>query len=438
MGPATMGVGLGALLLVRYSEGQATPQMRATPDGNITFVGTQTGGVGVVTQTGYQPFTTVADVAALQASLASTMAQVRNLTTQVARLQGMQDTRCPLPALVNGTVSAPPELLVGSMVSFTCAPTHELVGNSTAYCLTSGAWSLPAPTCVNFELGSAPGVPAPSCRAIFLDRRVRNLPAVSGAYWLQFGTAAPFEAFCDMTTPAQNGLSGWTLCGKYDRDSFGSQYLSQGFGRQVFNVGDMSTLNTFSSTDNKWSSLDCRPLLNRQSMWMMHAGTDNITLTPNESYGNPNQTTGKVRFTNILADAKQNPTNFFNLANEDRGVCVPRTAGAISTFNRSWVNLGTTEDESVTSICPETNVNFHCGNLELGSCLVGDGHHFCSSSRAGARLSNAGTAGCTGSQADTVYWAWLADDHYCNSVLRIGTGCNGQPATYRYNFLFLY
>ena len=163
---------------------------------------------------------------------------------------------------------------------------------------------------------------------------------------------------------------------------------------------------------------------------MMHKGLNDPA--------DPSNGTQLVRFTNILEDTKADPTNFFDYARDEQGQCRPnRGAGGVTTFDADWTNLGNRD-----------GVN----DLQGGSCVVGDGHHYCSKDRAGARFSNAGTTrNCASSHGDTVYWAWDTDDHGCSPDTLIGTGCGGctgaeclngdatpYDPTMQYNFLFIY
>ena len=115
---------------------------------------------------------------------------------------------------------------------------------------------------------------------------------------------------------------------------------------------------------------------------------------------------------------------------------------------------------------------------DVGGCLSGDGHHFCSFDRLGMQLNNANgyevdpdilpeankTAadGCRSSIRDTVFWAWNENNHGCGGPSRtrpdqdlpiIGTGCQRYNANTpsklakvkglknppnRYNFLFVW
>eukprot|EP00035_Acanthoeca_spectabilis_P025319 m.457900 g.457900 ORF g.457900 m.457900 type:complete len:429 (-) comp21372_c0_seq1:167-1453(-) len=410
------------VLVPRGTLAQPSPSLQTNSAGNVMFDIPSGAEVGMMQQGAYTRFATATDVQSLAAAQISTTASMQtsmsimavNMSTLQSQLQSSLVTQSSMAASIS-TLQNP-----------TAAPTSAPPDGSSF--TTAGA----------------------SCRAIFATRRSLNLPLLSGVYWLARASilGGPFQVYCDMTTPAQDGLSGWTLCGKYDRDrgtTATSRWLTNGFGRSFVNPGDMSTVGHFSGSQ-KWSSIDCRPLLNRQSMWMMHAGTNDATSMPNVSWSNVNQTNGAVRFTNTLADVKINPTNFFDTARDDIGVCRPRTAGAVTTYNRSWDNLNTI-DRGTNNVC--SDAAHRCG-LGLGACLIGDGHSFCSLRRDGSRFSNAGctnqavggcaanSAPCTGSWGDTVYWAWLSDSHGCSTDLQIGTGCRGSTPTYRYNMLFLY
>jgi hypothetical protein len=70
------------------------------------------------------------------------------------------------------------------------------------------------------------------------------------------------------------------------------------------------------------------------------------------------------------------------------------------------------EDATVMAMCPSGrgNPTNDCYSLSAGACLIGDGNNFCSFNRDGSRFSNAGNAGCAGSLADSIYWAWDTDN----------------------------
>jgi hypothetical protein len=130
------------------------------------------------------------------------------------------------------------------------------------------------------------------------------------------------------------------MCGKYDRDRAGSQWLSNGFARAFNSSTDMADIVTFTGGNVRWSSIDCRPIINSNSMWMMHAGTDDTSLMPNSTYGSVAQNNGMVRFTNIMSDVLADSTNLFDTARDDMGTCRPVSSGGIATYNRTWANLG--------------------------------------------------------------------------------------------------
>ena len=174
-------------------------------------------------------------------------------------------------------------------------------------------------------------------------------------------------------------------------------------------------------------------------------------------------------FTNVLKDARKDATNLFDVASKDNGTCIAQDlgrpeSGGIITYNEKWA-VYTDNWESARG-----------SETDVGGCLEGDGHHFCSRGRTGARFNNAGGTNdkhaplegyCGGSLYDTVFWVWgesrdpNEDDNYgCGGVSRIdgstlplfGTGCqryNGEnrfkegqkPANmpmFRYNFMLLY
>jgi hypothetical protein len=59
-----------------------------------------------------------------------------------------------------------------------------------------------------------------------------------------------------MEMVAQDGLKGFTLCGKFDsQQSGGSQYLQQGFGRNNMQASSMSDLTTFDDAIGNMASI---------------------------------------------------------------------------------------------------------------------------------------------------------------------------------------
>jgi hypothetical protein len=116
------------------------------------------------------------------------------------------------------------ENLPGTRATFACDANNELVGSSTTICLTSGNWSKDPATCKVVDYGTQ-GNPATTCKAAY-DYLVDRLVSVqSGPYWLKpAAVREPFEVWCDMETKTKDGKSGWTLCGKYDRERAGARY----------------------------------------------------------------------------------------------------------------------------------------------------------------------------------------------------------------------
>lgn len=380
---------------------------------------------------------TQADISTTTSSLESTISSLQSTIDQDLSLmrQQMVTPTCPiLTAPANGTMTMPPELLPGVQITFSCDGTTMLSGDSTLYCLSNGSWSGTVPVCGQLPALGSQSRPGLSCKDIYLDRITNSGAPPSGAYYLQLrsgvaGSRNPIQVYCDMDTPSRDGASGWTICGKYDRDKADApdRYLSYGFGRIPTAVSDMSDLATFTNPSQKWSSNDCRDIIRNGATYMMHAGTNN----PSQALPF-NDSDLQVRFTNILSDVREDPTNLFDTLIEDTGVCRSRATGAIRTFNSQWVELTTDGNGTLDA-------------LRGGTCLVGNGHHFCSFRREGSRLSNAGTNACRGSEGDSVYWAWDADEHGCNAFLRIGTGCDtnndlGTPGipSFRYNYLLLH
>jgi hypothetical protein len=199
----------------------------------------------------------------------------------------------------------------------------------------------------------------------------------------------------------------------------------------------MADLESFSAGGNrKWSTIDCRFLVNLQTRFMMHVGTNSPDFFPGSGtmkYAR-NTGAGNVLFTNVLPDAKEDNTSFFDMSLRNAGGQSCQTAGGMLGPNRAggittWIN-DWTRASGISQGQP----------LEDGGCLVGRGAHFCSRDRVGVRLSNAGRQwdSCRSSSSDTMYWAWGDDDHGCDDNLQIGTGCQSQIPTFRYNYMFIH
>jgi len=252
--------------------------------------------------------------------------------------------------------------------------------------------------------------PAKNCREIWEMYARQNIPVDSGSQWLDHNLdSGPFQVYCEMKIRTTNGKSGFTLCGKYDRNTAGSRWLSQGFGRAANYSSSMKDLAPFG---NKWASIDCRPLIDMQSNYMLHAAS---------AVGN---TYTKYLFTDIMFDVRLNSTNFFDTDRDGIGSCTARNAGGINTWDSDWE--------------PITNEK---GD---GACLIGDGHHFCTSGRSPALTNarrinpiNESRDACQGSDKDNIFWAWNDDDHGCATGV-IGTGCNKRPPKERMNYLFIH
>eukprot|EP00040_Diaphanoeca_grandis_P030404 m.179682 g.179682 ORF g.179682 m.179682 type:complete len:501 (-) comp31987_c0_seq1:254-1756(-) len=267
-----------------------------------------------------------------------------------------------------------------------------------------------------------------SCREVY----AKNNSALSGPTML---SATPYTilAYCDMVTPGVGGVRGFTLCSKYYRDHpEGPRYLNQGFGRENVNANDMSTLSQFTGKQ-RWSSIDCRAIIRGGADYFMHAATNEPVTLESDMTSN---SWGKLLFTTLLADVKKDPTNLFDLTKEDTGTCTP---GVMSTFNPDGTRVA----------------NFK-GYVMQDRCLIGTSHHFCDYGRDGSAFNNmrgtptAGgettdSAACSGSQSDTIFWAWLDDGHFCDPNV-IGTGCkfnsrsNGPAGLPRfaYNYMLVY
>eukprot|EP00041_Stephanoeca_diplocostata_P019309 m.414362 g.414362 ORF g.414362 m.414362 type:complete len:257 (-) comp21269_c0_seq14:127-897(-) len=206
------------------------------------------------------------------------------------------------PTPVNGTlVQNWVENLPGATVTFLCSSVRlQLTGATGATCLRNGSWAYTGgsgpPSCGQFQLqGRTAAFPGTSCKAIYRFGTTAGLNVTSGPYWLQPNPLAPpQQIYCDMTTPARDGLRGFTLCGKYDGRSAGSRYLLQGFARSNQNPADMTSLDSFTGlgASANQASIDCRQFIGLDTQWMMHLGTNDTS---------PDYVNGTIRFTNILS-----------------------------------------------------------------------------------------------------------------------------------------
>jgi hypothetical protein len=166
-----------------------------------------------------------------------------------------------------------------------------------------------------------------------------------------------------MEVKAKDGKSGWTLCGKFDRERAGSKYLAQGFGRSPSGATSMSSLDHFEdATDGaRWVSIDCRPIVQDSSSgsgdgstFMMHAGS------------NDGDALADYHFTNVLEDAREDATNLFDMARKDEGTCVAQEAGkpesgGIITYSKDW------------GVYTDNWSSARGSEQDRGGCLSGDG-----------------------------------------------------------------
>jgi hypothetical protein len=368
-----------------------------------------------------------------ESTSASAAAALRRVAALENQLEQAPVSTCSMPsAPSHGAVALATgayELVPGAAIAFSCDASYVLSSSPRFTCLTNGSLAPagPAPTCRHQPVrGLSRATAAASCREIFdLNQANDGSPLASGAYWIQnlLGSTS-LQVWCDMNTTTPQGKSGWTLCGKYDRARAGPRYLSNGFGRAVNQQDDMATIGTFSGSNIRWSSLDCRRLINDRSAYMMHAATNTPQMARAGTAG-VNLYYDKVRFTNVFVNTRGNPNNFFDTSNEHAGSCWSRTHSppGVRTWDERWRSL--TRD----------GVN----DLSSGHCHVGAGTMLCSRNRVGSRFSNAGVDGCGGTADDTIYWAWDSDDHGCGRDFVIGTGCQvASSTTWRYNLLYLW
>eukprot|EP00039_Didymoeca_costata_P001174 m.50357 g.50357 ORF g.50357 m.50357 type:complete len:475 (-) comp10665_c1_seq1:134-1558(-) len=338
---------------------------------------------------------------------------------------------CPsLSTPSNGILTVDPDANIpGSRATYSCKPKYRLSGDVVRVCLPDQTWSNSEPTC---EPAPLPGVKAvdaePSCRLLYERYMEYGLDAPSsGTFYINPRGYSAFQVYCDMDTPADptGKVRGWTLCGKYDFALEGDKFLKNGFLRSMVVPEAMKNRGSFvGSTDKRWASIDCRTIIDggrgnyAGADFMMHAGANATTAAIS---GKP--VYNGILFTNVLGDTKKDATNLFDVVKEDTGQCLLRSQNAITTYSSTWIDLGNQGGWN---------------GLSDGTCLVGDGHHFCSYDRDGSRFSNAGIPGCSGSRYDSIYWAWDDDDHGCQGrPYTIGSGCQIHDPTFQFNYLFV-
>jgi hypothetical protein len=378
----------------------------------------------------------------------------------------------------NGKVSENIEEIPGAVVKYKCDEFHAIVGSETLTCLTNGTYDLEPPTCAFGTPGSS-DMPGRSCKHIYEDLTTldptANVP--DGVYYVRpdFDVASNVhQVFCDMTTKAQNGKSGFTLCAKYDRDrttwdkvnnpdstSIAAKWLSNGFARSSRGGGSMTSIIDFDALTERqaWASIDCRKIVKDKNgsnspdndvgtpRFWMHVGSD----------AGKKSSTGEwdaVQFTNLFPDVRtsDNYKNLFDTSRGDTGKCSNDNSLTDAAANKTKVITYLSDWSLLDPKC----YNQGDSNQLHGQCLTGDGHSFCTKDRAGSRYSNAGSAGCKSSMQDTIYWAWDRDDHGCygydtmgqattfvghledgcgvdgKAVSLIGTGCKGKAPDFRY------
>ena len=218
-------------------------------------------------------FTAASDFDELELQVTAAVEGIASLTVWQAEMLDGGNTKInfcdDLDAPGNGTVETPAEHIPGSTAIFKCDVPFYMDGREKLTCLSTGEWSHEAPTCAGATYGTKEQ-PGTSCRDIWNTRSKEDssVPIPDGAYWIKYASGADdsaavkgaIEVYCDMTTKTEDQKSGWTLCGKLNRDLTGPKYLSQGFGRANIGLAAMGDLYDFrgSLDGQKWASIDCR------------------------------------------------------------------------------------------------------------------------------------------------------------------------------------
>ena len=206
---------------------------------------------------------------ATRAEVSALGEQIQGLVDAVQAIEAKEDyalPTCTTPvAPDNGDVTLFDEYTAGVSITYSCPWPWRLVGDAASTCLSTG-WSHPPPTCKPGGTGEA-GFPGHSCSAVYARRKALGLGLGSGPYALQLqGGGAETQVYCDMSTaitvPGVTGPKfGLTLCGKYDAQRAGPAFLDNGFLRGANGAADMASLDAFSRVERRWSSIDCRALI---------------------------------------------------------------------------------------------------------------------------------------------------------------------------------
>ena len=309
------------------------------------------------------------DVAVLNGQLTEALKAIATLSAWQKKNENAAVVTCgELESPQDGSVRVPAEHIPGALARYECDDFYFLSGSDVSTCLSTGEWSGAAPTCKHVNEGSEQN-PGQSCKAIYWARSQQQEASAikDGAYWIKpTDSARPFQVWCDMTTKTKDGHSGWTMCGKLDRERRGSKYLSQGFGRAPSGSKAMASLFNFDDAveGQKWTSIDCRNILQstggygggfgKGSGWAADAGID-AGVTPGGSWFMHAASNGVgngagyvvAQFTNVLDDVRKDATKLFDTASEDTGVCVTNDVGTsetggITTYDLDWVSAENT------------------------------------------------------------------------------------------------
>ena len=335
----------------------------------------------------------------VQTLTARTDGLVRDVAKLVESTGGVLPSCQPLTSAATSIVTNPDSAIAGSVATQKCNPSLVPAtrgGETDRVCLADGSWTGQPLVCTSALPGATEAAAVKgACAEVYAARTAGGGAAPpSGPYWVTLSPGSTMQVLCDMDHATKDGKRGWTLCGKYDRNSTaGPKYLAQGFARaNVGAPGDMATVSQFGAAGRRWSSIDCRPIVDGSlaagrsaTSHLMHMGLDDEDV----------QNAPLVLFTTLAPKVQQDATNLFNVLVPTDDLVCPEPSATIFTFNAEWSKdiVQDLDDGATGGNCPDSPTGF------------------CSIERIGRRFSNGGRSrnpanprGCDGSGFDTIYW----------------------------------